>query len=136
MDTEFVTSTVGGLTPDSRSAYDPCLPIGELRFEPGKIYGPFFRVDREDWTPFLKPTDKNWAGLAEPHTKEAAINRYSPHCSNPMTHVHQFFVKILDDTHNAIGFVGKVKDGTGFQIGFNHIAVKYIFDHQKKELPE
>ena len=135
----FITSTVAHLTKKSRRSYDPCLPIGECKFEPNKKYGPFFRADKKEieWYFKANPKHANWAGLAEPRSRQEAKDWYATPSKNPLTHVHRFYILVpKSEKREAVGFVGKVKKGTGFQVDLNHIAVKYIVQCHVKKLPK
>jgi len=119
------TATITDMRPCAQASYG--LPQSDWNFEEDTEYGPFFRVDNVEGKVRWKPEEWYWVGFAEPRTKEEAIEWYAlKEHENPMTHVHKIFLEIPKGVTNAWGIVGKVKDGTGFQVNLNAISSEYV----------
>lgn len=122
------TTTISQLTPEMKNSYDEKItPIAVVKFESGENYGPFYRIDAECWVPSRRNQLGRWAGLTKPATKIDARTWYDlDEAFNSLEYVHSFLLKIPVGKTDCIGFFGKVKKGTGFQINLNNNCVEFV----------
>ena len=139
---DLVTSPVnlGTWSKESICSFDHNYPIGSFKLEPGKKYGPFYKVRGENIDRFFEdiPEERNIVGLKKPRSKDEARTWYKPMPDNPLSHIHEFYIQVPITVTTAGGLIGKIEGATEFQIIFNNDAIQKqnITIHNVEEMPD
>lgn len=106
--------------------YFQAFPLLESNY-----YGPFYRVDGETFEPVIGSEEEFsekacFYGFVRPKNSHEAKILYKPHCLNPCSHLHEFFISIPKECKDALLFIGPVSGGTSWQVGINSIVCQFI----------
>ncbi len=101
---------------------------------PGERYGPFYRVDGDEFWPQIGNPDDTFSenkcfyGFRKPSNVKEAKEWFGPKADNAMKYVYQFSITATreDFFYNALMFIGPVRNGAGFQANPNGITAKII----------
>jgi hypothetical protein len=105
-----------------------------LEILPELKYGPFYRVDGDEFWPQVGSPDdiysenKCFYGFQKPENVEKVKELFGPKSENTMKYVYEFYIKACREEfyNNAMMFIGPIRNAAGFQANPNRTAAKII----------
>ena len=103
-----------------------------LEILPGEEYGPFYRVDGEEFWPQIGSPDhiysenKCFYGFRKPENVNEVKELFGPKSENTMKYIYEFYIKAEkeDFFNNPLMFIGPVRNAAGFQANPNRTTAK------------
>lgn len=122
------TSTVDQLTQQFTKYFDG-FPQA-LKLEPGKRYGPYYRIDAANWVMTIKDIDTKeergrWFGNIKPRSKAEARYLYHLPESNSCEYIYTVMLHIPNEAADCVLFWGKVQNGYALQYNLNNNSVRF-----------
>jgi len=105
-----------------------------LEILPGGEYGPFYRVDGEEFWPQIGSPDDTYSenkcffGFRKPDNIEWIKKFLGPKAENTMQYIYEFSITANQEDFfdNALMFLGPIRNALGFQANPNRSAAKII----------